>query len=164
MVIIPSLRGTKGIIMINKIFLLASTKATPMAFHSAQYLLEDAGGWSLSLFLFELFFTIPSPSLARQTLTLIYFSSFRKNTLRENLAHCLYPFGFMLSGQSDSMENKITSRFFLFIQHVADEWRGFWEVDLPFGHLLLSKKQHPLAWLVFLSKVLSYIMHLSVTC
>ena len=68
-----------------------------------------------------------------------HYSSFRKNTWRENLAHCLYPFGFMLSGQSDSMENTITLRFLL-IQHIADEWWGFWKVDLPFGHFLLSKK------------------------
>ena len=37
------------------------------------------------------------------------------------------------------VENMITSRS-IFILRIAGEWRGFLEVDLPFGNFLLSKK------------------------
>ena len=114
-----------------------------------------------------------SPSLASQTLTLhsvlVLSGKTRGGRVWPTAYTCLDP------ARQDVwpirfVENMITSRS-MFILRIAGKRRRFLEVDLPFGHFLVSKSSvacsgcfFVLPWLPFSSEILNYITQLNVTC
>ena len=82
-------------------------------------------------------------SLASQTLTLhsvlVLSGKTRGGRVWPTAYTCLDPARQDVVWPIRFVENMITSRS-MFILRIAGERRGFLEVDLPFGHFLVSKK------------------------